>query len=200
MTSSHSDDNRSSAGSKPGETGNGTTKQKIKEDARDVKHEAVAQARDQAEAGQHRMADEADNLSDAIDAAAANLDDNDREGLARYARELSSNLSNAAGQLEGRSVDELASDAKHLARNNPALFMLGSIAVGFGLSRFFKASAERDHHDNDEAYLADDHRDDDTFRKNDVSTGTPLQQHERDLTETSKPSTTPHNGDGRETL
>ncbi len=145
MTPMNPDPNRRSVGGMPDDTGNGTTRQKFEEDARDAKREVGAMAREQADAGKHRLADEADALSDAIDAAASNLDDHDREGLARYARELSSKLADAAGQLEGRSVDELANDAKRLARNSPALFMLGSIAVGFGLSRFFKASAERDH-------------------------------------------------------
>ena len=93
-----------------------------------------------AQAGQQRLADEAETLSDAVDEAAAYLDDSDREGLARFARELSGNLEQAARQLEDKSVDELAEDAKRLARENPGMFMLGSIAVGLGLSRFFKAS------------------------------------------------------------
>lgn len=133
------------------DTGTNTAKEKLTKDASDLKHEAGARAREQADAGRHRVADEADALSDAIDAAASQLDDQDREGLARYARQLSSNLSSAAGQLEGRSVDDLAKDAKRLARDNPALFMLGSIAVGFGLSRFFKASAEHDPQNGDNA-------------------------------------------------
>ncbi len=151
MTPSNPDLNRRSADSMPDDTGNGSPKQKIDKDARDAKREVGAEAREKAETGQHRLADEADALSDAIDAAASKLDDQDREGLARYARELSSNLANAAEQLKGRSVDELANDAKRLARDNPALYMLGSIAFGFGLSRFFKASAERDHHVDDKA-------------------------------------------------
>lgn len=194
MTSSNPDPNRRSTGSMPDDAGNGATKQKIKEDARDVKREVGAEAREQAKAGKHRLADEADTLSDAIDAAASNLDDQDREGLARYARELSSNLANAAGQLEGRTVDELANDAKRLARNNPALFMLGSVAVGFGLSRFFKASAEHDHHDDDHP-----NRNNDTFRENDASTGTPAQRDERDMIEANT-STAPRSGNGREML
>lgn len=145
MTSSNHDSDRRSAGSMPDADGNGSPQHKIDEVAQDVKREAGAEAREKVEDGQHRIADEADSLSDAIDAAASKLDDQDREGLARYARELGSNLTKAAGQLEGRSIDELASDAKRLARDNPALYMLGSIAVGFGLSRFFKASAERNH-------------------------------------------------------
>lgn len=200
MTPSNPDPNLRDAGSMPDDAGSGTTEQKIKEGVRDAKREVGAEAREKAEHGKQRIADEADTLSDAIDAAASKLDDHDREGLARYARELSSHLANAAGQLEGRSVDELANDAKRLARNNPALFMLGSIAVGFGLSRFFKASAERDHHDDDNDYRSDAHRNDDTFRDDDVSTGTPMLQREREMTEANRTSTAPHSGNGRDML
>lgn len=180
MTTSNQDPSGRSTDSMSGNSGNGTTKQKIDEDIQDAKHELGSKAREEAESGQHRVADEADALSDAIDAAASNLDDNDREGLAHYARELSSNLSDAAGQLEGRSVDELANDAKRLARKNPAMFMLGSIAVGFGLSRFFAASTDRNHqHDNN------------------ATTDMPEHQPARDMTETYTTSTTALNGDGR---
>lgn len=180
MTTSNKGPDSRSTDSMSDSAGNGSTKQKIDKDVQDAKHELGTKAREQAETGQHKLANEADALSHAIDAAASNLDDHDREGLARYARELSSNLTDAAGQLEGRSVDELANDAKRLARKNPAMFMLGSIAVGFGLSRFFAASAEHDHHDDDSA-----------------ATGMPIQQRDRDMTETYTTSTTALNGDGR---
>ncbi|MEX1198545.1 MAG: hypothetical protein WEB57_11885 [Pseudohongiellaceae bacterium] len=181
MTSSNHEPSHSGAGSIPGNADNGSPKQKVEEDARNARREAGAEAREKAEAGQHRVADEADAVSDAIDAAASSLDDHDREGLARYAREMSSNLANAAGQIEDRTVDELANDAKRLARNNPAMFMLGSIAVGFGLSRFFKASAEHDRQDQDNA-----------------STGTPVKQRQPGLAGTYMSSPEPHNGNGRE--
>lgn len=200
MTAYNPDSNRRNSDNLYDDAGNGTTKQKIKEDAQDVKREVGAMAREKAEAGQRRLADGADALSDAIDAAASNLDDQDRQGLARYARELSSKLSNAAGELEGRSVDELADVAKRLARNNPALFMLGSIAVGFGLSRFFKASAERDNQDDDSAYRTDNYRNENTFLDDGDSSGTPLQRHEWDMTEANTESNAPRNGDGRERL
>lgn len=209
MTPSNPDPNRRSASSMPDPDGNGSPKQQIDEDTGEAKREVGAEARKNAEAGQHWLADETDALSDAIDAAASSLDDQDREGLARYARELSSNLAKAAEQLEGRSVDELANDAKRLARDNPALYMLGSIAVGFGLSRFFKASAERDHDDgdtyrnddtsrDDDAYRTDAYRSDSTFLDDDVSTGTPVQPRERDIMEMDRTSTAPRSGDGRE--
>ncbi len=192
MTTANANPDHRSSGSTPGDTDLGTATQKIKEDAQDVKREIGARAREKAEAGQHGLAHEVDALSGAIDAAASNLDDQDRQGLARYARELSSNLASAAGQLEGRSVDELANDAKRLARNNPALFMLGSIAVGFGLSRFFKASGERHHHDEQS------HQGYDTGRADDASPGgMPAPRRDRDMTDTYTTAAAPRSTNGR---
>lgn len=195
MTPSNQDPNPLSASSTPDASGNGMTKQKIKEDARDAKREVTTKAREKAETGKQRLADEADSLSDAIDAAASNLDDHNREGLARYARKLSSNLANAAGHIEGRSVDELANDVKRLSRNNPALFMLGSIAVGFGMSRFFKASAERDRRDDENAYRPDVHRGNDIFQDDNVSARVPEQRREAGMMNSTP--TDPRNGNGR---
>lgn len=195
MTPTNPDSERRNPGTDPDDAGSGTTKQKFEEQAQDAKREAGDKAREKAQAGQHQIAEEADTLSDAIDAAASSLDDHDREGLARYARELSSNLATAAGQLEGRSVDELAKDAKRLARNNPALFMLGSIGVGFGLSRFFKASAERDHHDEDDALQSEDTVPDTAF-----SSGIPMHGREGGMTETNTTPTTQGNGHGRDMI
>ena len=189
VTTSDSDPYRRNAAGTPDSSGNGTIKQKAREDMEDVKQEMGGMARDKARAGQHQIKDGAEALSDAIDAAASNLDDHDREGLARYARKLSGDIANAAERIEGRSVDELAGDAKRLARDNPALFMLGSIAVGFGLSRFFKASAEREHHN------IDTHRPD-PYRADDLSTSIPSQ---RPTTTPYGSSTSPYN-DGRNTL
>ncbi|NYS62227.1 hypothetical protein [Vreelandella salicampi] len=200
MTPSNLDPNRPNADSKPDDTSSGSPKQQADEAARDVKRDVGAEAREKAEAGQQQFANEADNLSEAIDAAASKLDDKDREGLARYARELSSNLATAAQQLEDRSVDELASDAKRLARDNPALYMLGSIAVGFGLSRFFKASTEHDHEGNN-ASPTDTDRKDDSVRNDDVSSGEPIQRRERvDMTNTYTNSTAPGSDNVGETL
>ena len=200
MTTLNSDPNRRSTDNTPHVSGNGTLKQKAEEDIENVKREVGSTAREKAEAGQRQIGDGADALSDAIDAAASNLDDHDREGLARYARKLSSDISNAAAQLESRSVDELAKDVKQLARNNPALFMLGSIAVGFGLSRFFKASAEHEHRDADKSYRADSFRSDDTATGG--STQHPSQQYQTDTygTSTAPRTSTTQQGDGRNIL
>lgn len=66
-----------------------------------------------------------------------------RHVVAQYARELSEQLSCLAKDLQEKSASELAKDAQKLATDNPTGFLLGSIALGFGLSRFAKASSTR---------------------------------------------------------
>ncbi len=127
--------------------------ERVKDDARS----AMDMAKERARAGVRQAAHEADSLADAAAAVASSLSEQDKEGLATYARKLSDNLSNLANRLQGRSVDELVDDARRLARNNPAMFMLGSVAVGFGLSRFLKASDSHSHseHEPESGYGSD---------------------------------------------
>jgi hypothetical protein len=40
-------------------------------------------------------------------------------------------------------VDELVTDIRDTVRRNPTAFILGIVIIGIGISRFFKASAER---------------------------------------------------------
>jgi len=101
-------------------------------------------AKEKAQQGMGQAAQQADRLADTVDAVATSLSQQNREGLAEYARKLSQNLTTLAGHLQTRSVDELIDDAKQLARNNPSMFLLGSIAIGFGLTRFLRASDGRD--------------------------------------------------------
>lgn len=88
-------------------------------------------------------ADEIDSLAHAAHAAAADLQHHDREGLSQYVTELASNVTSLANNLRNKSVDELIHEAENIARNNPALFIGGSIAIGLGIARFAKASSHR---------------------------------------------------------
>ncbi len=60
MTPSNPYPDRGNTDSMSDDAQNGTSKQKFEEDARDAKREAGAQARERAEDGQHRIADEPD--------------------------------------------------------------------------------------------------------------------------------------------
>ncbi len=107
--------------------------------------EIAGAAKVQAETGKEKAASKLNDLSDAIDQVADSISENDKLGLASYVRTTSSQLATLATRLQESSMDELAEDAKELARKRPTAFMLGSVMVGFGLSRFLKASTHHNH-------------------------------------------------------
>lgn len=66
------------------------------------------------------------------------LTDSHTQSLAHYVEELAQGISQLADNLRHQNADEALQQAGSLARDNPALFLLGSMALGFGLSRVFK--------------------------------------------------------------
>lgn len=84
--------------------------------------------------------DQIENLAHSAQSAAEQMQDSDTLGLSHYVTDLAQNMTTLAGNLRGKSIDELLQQAGKLARDNPALFVTGSVALGFGLSRFLKAS------------------------------------------------------------
>lgn len=109
---------------------------------RDAVRNAGVAGKERLRAGTGRAAAEVDDVAEAVGTAASELSQLEHENLADYANRLSSSLSDLSGKLRDKSVDELAGDVRRLAARNPALFLLGSVAVGLGLSRFAKASRE----------------------------------------------------------
>jgi hypothetical protein len=78
-----------------------------------------------------------------VDRVSEELKGQHQESLADYAGQLAGSMKNFAESLRQRNLDELVNDTQQLARNNPTLFLMGSVAVGIALSRFLKASADR---------------------------------------------------------
>ncbi len=111
-----------------------------KQRAREATDQAKAEAEARVESGSQRAAENVDEIAEAVGTAASRLSDSEHESLAEYANQLSSQLSGMSAKLRERNVDELAADVRNIAHRNPALFVLGSVAVGMCLSRFAKAS------------------------------------------------------------
>ncbi len=82
-------------------------------------------------------------LAGVVDRVSEELKSQNQESLADYAGQLAGSMKDFAESLRQRNLDELVKDTQQLARNNPTLFLMGSVAVGIALSRFLKASAER---------------------------------------------------------
>ncbi len=96
--------------------------------------------RQQLEQGKSAAADQVQQLADVVSDAAGNLQ-RGNSTLAGYAGELASGMQRFSHSLRDRSVDELVGETQQLARRNPAIFLLGSVALGVALSRFMKASS-----------------------------------------------------------
>ena len=85
--------------------------------------------------------DQIDSLVEGAQSAAAALEGKDSLGLSQYLGQLASGLGSFADQVRDKSAEDLLHKGAQLARDNPALFLAGSVAIGFGLSRFLRASA-----------------------------------------------------------
>jgi hypothetical protein len=98
--------------------------------------------RDNLEQGKQTAAEKTDAVADALQETADHLREQ-HGSLAEYAHGLSEAVARLADHLRHRSLDELSSDAQALARRNPAVFLVGSVAVGLALSRFMKTRGDR---------------------------------------------------------
>ncbi len=70
--------------------------------------------------------------------------DMDTQSLAGYIDELAERIAQLADNLRNQNADQALQQAVRLAQDNPTLFMLGSVALGFGLSRAFRTDSPQD--------------------------------------------------------
>lgn len=126
-------------------SGNSSAKQEIRADASAVASQAMETGKAQLDRHKQTAASELDRIADSAEAAARELEDQDRTGISSYLGEAARGMHDLANGMRHKNADELLRDASRIARNNPGLFIAGSIAIGFGLSRLARASAQHDH-------------------------------------------------------
>lgn len=117
--------------------------EKVKADATEVVDKAKSIGREQLEAGKRTAASQAEKVANVIEQAASQLKENNLRSLADYTSEIGATIKNFSDGLQNRTVDDLITDIRDMARRNPTAFILGSVVIGIGISRFFKASGER---------------------------------------------------------
>lgn len=129
-------------------------KAKAKQAADEVKTQGMSQL----EGYRETAADELEKVAQSAKAAAQELEGQDRLGLSSYVSTMAQSMVKLSDDLRGKSVDELFQDVNRLARDNPGLFIAGSVALGFGLTRFARASSKRaaqgdyGHHDSSTSF------------------------------------------------
>jgi len=124
-------------------TGSSASAEDMKAKARDAGEQVKNQGKAQLDSYRGTAADELEKVAQSAKAAAAELENQDSTGLSSYVSDVAQSMVNLADNLRGKSVDELVGEVNRLARNNPGLFIAGSVALGFGLTRFARASGHR---------------------------------------------------------
>ena len=120
------------------------TKETIKDEAMrlgsSAREAGESIAREKAEDARQQFAARSDSVENAVDDIASTLGEHS-DTLGQYASEFAGTVSTFNDRLKTSSLDELASDARRLARDNPAIFMLGAVTIGAIAARFFQASS-----------------------------------------------------------
>lgn len=130
---------KNTGGSATGEVKRGLGQ--VRDKASQTAKQAQQRGRARLERGKEAAADQVQQLAGAVEDFAGKL--GDTNAFSGYAADFGRRLSAFADGLRDRSIDELADDARELARRNPTMYLLGSVAVGMALARFMKASARR---------------------------------------------------------
>jgi hypothetical protein len=108
--------------------------------AREASREFADKGKEQAEALSSKAADTLEDVEAVAEAQAEELERRGWTNLSEYVRDMADGIGDLSDNLRHKSVDELVRSAADLAQRNTGLFVLGSIAIGFGLSRFVKAA------------------------------------------------------------
>lgn len=113
----------------------------IADEAGALLDETKAQGAEQYDHYRDAAAEQLDSLKQGAQSAAEALQDKDSLGLSQYLAQAAECLGSFAEQVRHQSAEDLLHKGSRLARDNPGLFLAGSVAIGFGLSRFLGASA-----------------------------------------------------------
>ena len=95
------------------------------------------------EGAKGHLADGAERLAAAVDRTADNLAAEGDDTVSGFGRSLSGLMRQLAGGLRERDIEQFARELGTMARRNPGVFLAGSVALGFGVARFFKARPPR---------------------------------------------------------
>jgi hypothetical protein len=106
----------------------------------DLATAALDRGKEQLESAKDRWAEGAERVAAAVDRTADELEGDGGDGaISGFGHSVANLMRQLSGGLRERDVDDFARELGALARRNPGMFLAGSVALGFGVARFFKA-------------------------------------------------------------
>ena len=121
----------------------------LKEQASSLRGQAAGRVREFAEGGKARASDALDDLSKVVSDTADSIDERLGGEYGDYARKASDAVSNFAGTLRSKDVDELYGQVTKAVQKSPAIAVGIAAVVGFTLVRLVKAGLADDGDDSD---------------------------------------------------
>jgi hypothetical protein len=129
--------------------GDGGVVGQLKDQASSLRGQAAGRVREFAEGGKARASDALDDLSKVVSDTADSIDERLGGEYGDYARKASDAVSNFAGTLRSKDVDELYGQVTKAVQKSPAIAVGIAAVVGFTLVRLVKAGLADDGDDND---------------------------------------------------
>ncbi len=83
------------------------------------------------------------HISEAVGNATDVLDKQGHHATAGLLKSAASELDRFGASVSNRDIDSLLQEFRNLAHRKPSLFFGGALLIGFGVARFFSASASR---------------------------------------------------------
>ncbi len=112
------------------------TQEEVQKVASEAKERSKIAAEEQKRTAVHGM----DRFADSLHKVANQFDHDGQSGVADYTRKAASGIENIASKVRSKDTGELIGDIESYARQNPAIFLMGSVAIGFGLSLLMRAA------------------------------------------------------------
>lgn len=116
-----------------------TTSSRAGNGGTNFKQRITRDGKEKLESGKRTAADQIDDIAGAIGAAGSKLES--QPTLANYVSQLATGVGSIATRLREDSIEDLYHEGRRLAVQHPALFVLGSAAVGLAIARFMKSEA-----------------------------------------------------------
>lgn len=120
-------------------------RQALKDTTGKVRDEAADKARSFALDGKAKATGALTQLSEALNDAAAQVDEKVGSQYGQYARSAADKVSQLSSSLDAKDVDELLEDARELVRRSPAVAIGAAAALGFVVARLLTAGADQRH-------------------------------------------------------
>ena len=114
----------------------------------DVKQRANAEIDSQ----KSRATDTLGVIANAVRGTTEQLRNDQHDVVARYIETAANQLDRMSTTLRNKDVNTLLTDARQLARRQPALFIGGSFVLGLLAARFLKSSSRHDRHRDDQQW------------------------------------------------